>query len=97
MTARSIVRELVQNVTSESRIGDISKFLQGSHVMGPGPGNDLESYHAAKAVVNASRKKDPSQRIHAVKQALRNHHVQVGVSADKIKIHRPDTRQDIHI
>lgn len=59
-----------------SKIGDVRQTIDGRHVMG----NDdpLREYHAARrAVQDSCRKKDPYQKLAAVKTALKNYNVRV--------------------
>ena len=64
-----------------SKIGTLTAFLEGMHVMGR---DGLRDYHVARLVVNASRKRDLSDRLAAAKVALRNHRVTVSIWCDDV-------------
>lgn len=59
-----------------SKIGEVCEVIEGQHVMGTDDG--LRDYHAAReAVMSSCRKKDPYQKLGAVKTALKNYRVRV--------------------
>ncbi len=68
-----------------SKVGKLTAFLEGLHVMGR---NGLRDYHAAAAAVNANRKRDTLDKLAAVKAALKNHRVTVKVRCGDISVTR---------
>ena len=68
-----------------SKIGTLTAFLKGMHVMGD---NGLRDYHAAKLAVNAGRKRGIEAQCAAVKIALNNHRVTVCIWAGDVCVRR---------
>jgi len=65
-----------------SKISEVREVIDGRHCMNSGNGSDglagLRDYHAAReAVMLSCRKKDPYQKLAAVKRALKNYNVRV--------------------
>ena len=71
-----------------SKLSIVRELIGGSHVMGE---DGLRDYHAARAVINATRRRDPFP---AIREALKNHRVMVSYDGQGIvRIFRPDTGQ----
>ena len=64
-----------------SKISEVREVIDGRHCMDSGDGDamaGLRDYHAAReAVMSSCRKKDPYQKLAAVKRALKNYNVRV--------------------
>ena len=61
-----------------SKVGTLTAFIKGLHVMGDRyAGAGLRDYYAAKAVIDAGRKRNLDERFNAVRAALKNHRVTV--------------------
>jgi hypothetical protein len=71
-----------------SKVGSLTDLIAGSHVMGE---NGLRDYHVAAAAIKALRLRAFSERLNAIRVALKNHRVQVSYDDQGvIRVFRPD-------
>ena len=68
-----------------SQIGKLTAFVTGLHVMGK---DGLRDYHAAKAALDANRRRDMGDKVAGIKHALKNHRVTVGVWCGAVTVRR---------
>jgi hypothetical protein len=91
-TATAPDRKTKPQATGESamsKVGTLTAFLKGQHVMGDAaPGAGLRDYHAAKACVNAGRKRDLQDRFNAVRAKLKNYRVTVAIWQGDVSVRR---------
>lgn len=72
-----------------SKVGTLTAFLKGMHVMGDrDAGAGLRDYHAAKAVITAGRKRDILDQFNAVRSLLKNYQVRVHIWQGVVSVTR---------
>ncbi len=72
-----------------SKISQLTAILKGTSYLESNDG--LAAYHAAQAVLNATRMKDPTKRFATVRQALARFRVGVSLQYPVTRIYRADT------
>lgn len=77
-----------------SKVHNILGVIEGSHVQGP---DGLRDYHTARQVRDSMRKSNLAERFSSIRQALKNHRVTVSLDGEQIRIHRPETGQEIKL
>ena len=71
-----------------SKIGTLTAFIRGMHVMSNRPEDGLRDYHAARRCINAGRKRDIADRCSTIKAELKNYRVTVVLWQGDVEVRR---------
>lgn len=67
----------------KSLVSQVSRLLDGTHVLSNTPADGLRNYHAARACVNARRLHDSYEKLAVIKQALHAYRVTVTLGLEQ--------------